>query len=230
MKKSKIIFLSLLGAIALLILAATVDVRLTGLKSGFSESSFDNEKLVLPSYKVLQINNSSNIDIVQGDSSYIMLTWLKDSLHPRINYLVKGDTLSVSDIEQFNGYLSVKLFSTGSLNKIMMNNSDISIGQFSSGKMSFDLKESKVWLSNNEKTGSSFRVLDIIAGNNSNVRTDEIKVDSMKIILKHSDADIRSLTKTISGTLSDSSNIYARQPDEISLKKDSTSKISVDDY
>jgi hypothetical protein len=57
-----------------------------------------------------------------------------------------------------------------------------------------------------------------------------MEIDSLGVVLQNSEANFGNSARKISGSLSDSSRIYARQPKEISLKKDGTSKINVNDY
>ena len=70
----------------------------------------------------------------------------------------------------------------------------------------------------------------MLANNHSEVNSNSFYADSIDIVLRHSEANLESISKRLAGTLSDSSRIQARQPEEIWLKKDLTSKISVSDY
>ncbi|MCX6238136.1 MAG: hypothetical protein NTY07_11380 [Bacteroidia bacterium] len=231
MKTSKIIFISLLGTIAFLILATLTDIRIRGRRNSDIKNDFKVNRQLMPSFKVLCVNNSRNITFIQKDSSFIEVTYLKDSITPKLNFKIKEDTLMVSDFEKLiHRNVSVTIHATDSLKRILLKNSDIRIEHVGSGKLSLNLDHSSVWM-DQDKGGNYFLpILDVVAKNHSDFHTGDFKVDSLGIVLFNSKADLRIISKKISGTLSDSSKIYARQPEEISLKKDKTSKINVDDY
>lgn len=231
MKTSKIIFISLLGTIAFLILATLTDIRIRSRRNSDIKNDFKVNRQIMPSFKVLCVNNSRNITFIQKDSSFIEVTYLKDSITPKLNFKIKEDTLTVSDFEKLiHRNVSITIHATDSLKRILLKNSDIRIEYFGTGKLSLNLDHSSVWMDQYKGGKYSLSILDVVAKNHSLFNTDDFKVDSLGIVLQNSKSDIRVYAKKISGNLSDSSRIYARQPLEISLKKDNTSKISVDDY
>ena len=231
MKTSKIIFISLLGTIAVLILAITIDIRVNGRRDDGKHSDFKVNKQLVPVFKALKVYNSMNITLVQNDSSYIEVSYLKDSIVPKVNYKIIGDTLMVSDFEKSNHRnVSVKIHATDSLRSIQLKKSNISIDRIGLRKLFFALDESELWLNQDTLVKSSFPVLDIVARNHSRINSSDFRIDSLGLVLQNSEADLEIKATMISGTLSDSSRINARQPEEISLKKDETSKINVNDY
>lgn len=231
MKTSKIIFISLLGVIAFLILATMIDLRVRGRRNSDIQKDFKVNRKALHSFNVLYMSDSRNVSLVQNDSSYIEVTYMKDSIAPKVNYAVKDDTLMISDFEKLiHRNVSVRIHSTDSLKKILLKNSDISIERLGSGKLSFDMDQSSLWLNQDTTLKTSFITLDIFAKNHSSINSSEFKVDTLGIVLRNSEANFQIIAKVINGSLSDSSKIYARQPEEISLKKDKTSRINVNDY
>lgn len=230
MKTSKIIFISLLSTIALIILAALTDLRINGRREDGKQSDFKVNKQILPVFKALRVHNSMNITLVQNDSSYIEVSYLKDSIAPKVIYTIIGDTLMVSDFEKTNHRnVSVTIHATDSLRSIQLKKSNISIDRIGSGKLFFVLDESELWLNQDTLVKSSFPVLDIVAKNHSRINSSEFRIDSLGLVLQNSEANFELKANKISGMLSDSSKIYVRQPREISLKKDETSKINVND-
>jgi hypothetical protein len=233
MKTSKIIFISLLSAIALFIVAVFLDIRINGYRNGTHSSKmagYTVNKTIVPSFKVLCISNSPDIHLIQNDSSYFELISPKDSLPLHTNYTIKDDTLRISDVEskvKSHLYLEFRINTSGSLKNIILKNSGITIENFVSDRMALDMDKSSVWLSQGK---SAFNTLDITARNHSQISTNEFNVDSLGIILQNSEANLEIIASKLTGTLSDSSRISARQPAEISLKKDITSKINVVDY
>jgi len=223
MKTSKIIFISLLSFMALFILAAFIDVRINGRKTGQILDQVEVSRQPIPSFNVLRVE-SSYLNIIQNDSSFIEITILKDSVAPIVNYTLKEDTLIITDTK-YQHWISVN--TSNSLVSIIAKNSNISFQHFTGSHMSLELDSSNIDLVNEL---SSFRTLGIVAKNHSDVSTGSYRVDSLQIDLQSSNANIQIIAKRINGTLSDSSYMYARQPDELWLKKDSTSNINVSDY
>ena len=231
MKTSKIIFISLLGTIAVLILASVIDLRINGRRNDGRKSDFKVNKQILPVFKALRVYNSMNITLVQNDSSYIEVSYLKDSIAPEVDYTIIGDTLMVSDFEKSNHRnVSVTIHATDSLRSIQLKKSNLRVERIGLGKLFFALDESEIWLNQDTLVKSAFHVLDIVAKNHSRVNSSEFRIDSLRLVLQNSEAHLEIKANKISGILSDSSRIFVRQPSEISLKKDETSKIHVNDY
>lgn len=218
MKKSKIIFIALLCSIAILILAAFIDIRINGHKNKKTIVS----KQTMSSFNVLCINHSKNIEIIQSDSSYIEVTCNIDTIFPNKIYTIKNDTLMISDI---NKYKLTKIFFKDSLKSILLINSNITIKHFNYPNLSLNMDKSYIWFHLDKNSTSSFNTLVISARNHSNINTTNFKVDSLGILLHASNADLNIISKKISGTLMDSSRMYTLQPEEITMKKDTTSKI-----
>jgi len=231
MKTSKIIFISLLSTIAVLILASVIDLRINGRRNDGRQSDFKVNKQILPVFKALRVYNSMNITLVQNDSSYIEVSYPKDSIAPEVNYTIIGDTLMVSDFEKTNHRnVSVKIHATDSLRSIQLKKSNLSVDRIGLGKLFFALDESEIWLNQDTLVKSAIQVLDIVAMNHSRINSSEIRIDSLGLALQKSEAYLEIKANKISGSLSDSSRIFVRQPSEISLKKDESSKIHVNDY
>jgi hypothetical protein len=231
MKTSKIIFISLLSTIAVLILAAMIDVRIHGRRNSGGPSDFKVNKQIVPSFKVLRIYNSMNVTLVKNGSSFIEMTSLKDSVAPNLNFKINEDTLFVSDFEkQVHRNMSIVIHATDSLKQIQLRNSDIGVERLGLGKLFFDLDKSELSLNQDTLVKSTSLTLGIVAKNHSRINSSEFRIDSLGLTLLNSEADLEIKAIKIIGTLSDSSRINVRQPEEISLKKDGTSKINVNDY
>ena len=221
MKTSNIIFISLLSINALFIAAEMINIRENSTPSGINLMN----KLPVPPFKVLILNNNivngMKIDVIQNDSSFIKITWNKDSLSPQLNYTIKEDTLIVSDL---NVFPTVELNFTNSLKKMILTKSTINLKRLNLEELSLDLNDSKVF-SGTDK--SVLNVLEISAMNYSRLYLNKFKLDSMKIELQNSEANLYIIAKIIHGELSDNSRLNSWQQGEIYLKKDSTSKFSV---
>ena len=127
MKTSKIIFIALLSAIALIILAAIIDVRLTGTRDGDFKGELKS-RIQLTQFKVISINNNSNLELVQSDSAYFEITVMKDSLVPELKYSIKNDTLKIADQMVKIGTGSwVSIHVNDQLNQIILKKSNLNL-------------------------------------------------------------------------------------------------------
>jgi len=231
MKTSKIIFISLLGSFALLILAAAIDLRITGKRNGNLSDDFKSTRLAVSPFKVLIVNNSMNIHIVKKDTAFAEVTFLKDSLAPRLNFTSKGDTLLVSDFEKSEHRdVSVTFHATDSLQVIRLKNSTVEVHRMGLGTLAFDLDQSSLTLNQDTLLKAPCRGISIVARNHSEINSDDFSVELLDLYLVNSEANLQLKAKKISGSLTDNSRIFARQPEEIALKKDPSSKVNVNDY
>jgi len=228
MKTSKIIFISLLSTITLLILAAAIDLKISGHQREGSGYDFKRSRQSLPAFRVLRVNNSLNITLVRKDSSYLEVASFKDSIVPKVNFALRGDTLVVSDFEKtVHRNVSITICANDSLRKIQLTNSKVGTDRLGMGKLRFELDHSDLFLNQDLKLKNALLSFDIDAKNHSEIDSNEFSVDSLSLQLRNSKANLDLYVKKIYGTLSDSSVIYSRQPQEISLKKDASSKINV---
>jgi len=232
MKTSKIIFISLLGSVALLIMATTIDIKLSGHPHNTYPSSFFKvNKTGVADYKVLLMINCSDIELIRKDSSSVEVIYPKDSLMPKMNYISKGDTLIISNTGAKNhSQVSYKIQATSSLGQIIMKNSYISLKNLGAGNMSLELDGSTINMNNEGVASPKISYLIVSASNHSSISTGEFRVDSLNLDLKKSEAYLEIIAKRIHGTLKDSSKIFAREPYEVYFKKDSTSSMSLNEY
>jgi Putative auto-transporter adhesin, head GIN domain len=231
MKTSKLIFISLVGTIALLILAAMLDLRINGRKFSDINSDFKVKKQSIKLFKTLYITNSMNVTLVNNDSSFLEITCLKDSVAPKVNFSINEDTLKISDFETLSHHsVSIRIHASTSLKRIHLKSSSLTLESFSTEELSLTIDKSNVFLMESEPHKSRIHFLEVLANNHSNIYGREFYVDSMGISLQHSEVSLEGIANKLGGTLSDSSRIQARQPLEIWLKKDATSRINISDY
>jgi hypothetical protein len=229
MKTSKIIFVALLSTIALIMLAVVADIRVSGVKgNSFQNSNYKMTKKTVPAFRVLSLNDRGNVELIQGDSTYLELQYRKDSVAPELNFHLNGDTLFIngqkkkSDNDQI-----IWIHTTGDLKKIVSRNSRLNFGNFNTPGLTIDLDDCILNIHQGENNKTSFQNLEINAKNHSNIYTGDISVDSLKVNLKKSDARFMIQLQKVSGNVTDSSSVSLSQVEDISLKKDKSSEIHV---
>ena len=227
MKTSKIIFISLLGAITLGILSAFVNITIRA----HHHPVMTVNKQPLPPFKVIYINNC-RFNLEQNDSSFIETKFPKNAVPPNPDYKMKGDTLVISGFYQTQGresYPSIKIISTDSLKTIILKNSDITIKRLQSPKLYMEIDNSYVWFNQDSVKIASFMDLEISAKNHSNINASSFKIETISINLQKSNADLAILAGKINGTVSDSSSVSIHVSGEISLKADRTSTLRINE-
>ena len=231
MKTSKIILVSLLSAIAVVILTMVIDLRLNGRRESEIAADFKVKKHELKFFKVLYITNSINVTLVKNDSTFLEVTSLKDSIAPKVNFTLKEDTLRISDFgKTSHNNVSIRIHTGDSLRSILLRMADLAVEHFNSGVLSAELNQSALRFNQDEMIKSHIRLLKIVANNHSEVNTNPFYADTVEIALGRSEANLETISQKLFGSISDSSRIQARQPQEIWLKKDGTSKINISDY
>lgn len=221
MKISKIIFISLLSIIGLYILASILYIRIYGYRKD-DKTQFTVKKELLPTIKVIYVNNSKNIEVFISDSSLIKSTWHKDYLIPKEIFTVKNDTLMLSDIK---GSFMIKIYANDSLKSIIAKETDLSIESVTSHNMDLNLDKSKLYISLADSNKHPMKELKILAKNKSSIRSGGFKVNLFEVTLQNSTAYVDLDANKLKGTLSDSSTLNIHQPYDIGLKSDTTSNI-----
>jgi hypothetical protein len=230
MKTSKIIFISLLSTIALLIFIAFADIRINSHRISDINVYFNKTIQVLPSFKVISMNNSNNVTLCKSDSCSIEITYLKDSKAPRVNYIVKADTLYLTDLRSLNvSNVSLRIKTTDVLEKVLLRNSMVDFENYNFKNLNFDLDNSQVAGGQDDKLKAAMHSIGITAKNHSDFGLSDFSVDSLHLVFQKSTADLMLNAKKACGSLSDSSRVNLRQSAEISLKKDPSSNINIGD-
>ena len=227
MKTSKIIFIALLSTIALIILAAIINVRLTGKLDGEFKSEFKT-RIQLSQIKSISIINNNNIELVQSDSAYFEITTMKDSIVPKLKYSITGDTLKIDDQMVKTGRGAwVSIHVNDQLNQIILKKSYLNLFNFQISQLSVDLDQSNLNVIQQNDKKNSFQRLKIIARNNSQFDATDIKIDSLQVEIYHSEISLWSTINNLRGSIADSSRLSVRQPYEITLKRDSSSNLNI---
>lgn len=227
MKTSKIILLSLHISIALFILAAFVDIRLTG-KKPIDLTELESHKTAIPEFRVLIIKNSVSLNILSKSNPSMELNMRTGVVPPEIKYSVSNDTLTISDVPQrYNDELLIfNVHVTDTLYSIIAENSDITVRSGENCDISIEADSSKIFISHTTTSKSDDNLI-IHARNNSKIRTSTFRIDSLGVFIERSEASLSIQSNVLHGAASCGSMISTRQPLKISFLCDSTSKFLI---
>jgi len=227
MKTSKILFITLISLGAIYIIAAMIEVRITGKKPGEFSTTLKSNKKELGSFSVLVLNSSRNIRLVESETNYLEVLVPDDSPSAEINYSLSGDTLRINNPQTSElSIVFATLHAAKGLKTIYLEDSDLQILKFSSENLSLLLNNSKARFVINKSDYPTIGSLQITAFNKSTVDLNTVNIDTIGILLQNSSARMQIPTKLIKGELSENSELNAQQPSEISVKRDSTSKMT----
>jgi hypothetical protein len=225
MKTSKIIFISLLSLGALYIVAAMLSVRFSGQKGELFNDDSKGNIITIPAFNVLCITDSKDLNIHGSDSAYFKIINTEDSIPSKIDYVVRGDTLFITGLQNqpaTNRY--VVLYISNDMKSIQLKNSNIFLMEQSFISLSITLDNSR--LSSGIKNNIlAFGTLKISAMNNSSISMNSLKADSIEVYLRNSKAFLTGSSKKLNGVLWNNSRLSSSQNGELSLKKDASSKI-----
>lgn len=226
MKISKIIFISLLSVIALIILSSVLYIRITGYKiDDINNINVFNQ--TLPPFKVLCIKNCSNIKIVESDTMSISSTCPKDSLFSKDFIITKPDTLILSNAKE---YIKIKLSINNTLKNINVHESDITIISIPSSVISINVDKSELYFNIDKPKNYVLKTLTLNAKNHSRVSSNFFKIDSLNINLLKSHSNLGLYAKNICVTMADSSGLYTKQPEQLTMKRDTSSTFYLFNY
>jgi hypothetical protein len=230
MKTSKIIFFSLLGTIAFLILAASIDVRLTGRKDT-ERIPMNVQNSELPPFSAVMIKNSEDVIITTGSSPEMSIEFLKKSQLPEINFFVKNDTLFISDYKQnkrVHEYRIMTLKSTGSLKSILAQNSSFEIMSPDLEDISLSLDSSRVIMRGVPAGKTGYRSLYFNAKNHSRISLMAFRTERIDISLENSTAGLTIKATNLKANLAKGSHLNTLQPDILKLESDQDSQFYID--
>jgi hypothetical protein len=227
MKTSKVIFISLLSLIGLYIVAAMIEVKITGRKTGKFDTTLKVKKLALPAFTAIYLADSKNLTVIESDSAFLEVLVLKASQFPDINCIITGDTLQIRGFQKSNSdRVFVTLHIATNLSTIKLVNSEIVISNFNSKNVSFDLDQSKVSVAINKSRPSIFGTMNITAKNNSAFTANSLAIDTLGVKLQNSEANLSVSIRILTCDLKYNSKFFTKQPMEISLKRDASSTFS----
>jgi hypothetical protein len=228
MKISKIIFISLLGGIALIIFAGAIDIRLNGHRGSHKMDKLMKKVKIDHSFKVLNIN-TSNVLLNKSDSSFIEFFCNKDSLGQLIDYHLENDTLTINNLDKKISLCKLNLSSKPET--FLLKNSNLTMNGIFTGKdnrsVLFDLDNSRLILIQSFKNPTSLSFLDVRERNKSSIDGGGLKLDSLKVDLQNSRADLHIKVNKVKGWVSEKGHLHLDRANDIVLKKDSASSIQI---
>lgn len=230
MKTSKIIFVSMLSTIALLILLAFIDVRLTGKKNVSTTLATFNT--VVPDFSVLIIDYCEDIDVLAGTSPSIIVDY-EGKVHPDIKFTSKNDTLIISGVRQSNEadeLMFVKVQATSSLKKIITKNSSADITLPDLKQLRVEADSSDVSIITDITGKNLFSNLELHGRKHSFFHASGFSTDTTGLLLQNSDASLMIKSGRMHGSITNESDLSILQPAEMSLKSDPTSRININHF
>jgi hypothetical protein len=225
MKLSNKILLGFFGFIFLYLNAAFMEIRLTGSPNIINDENSVAERIDLPGINYLVLNGvNKEVNVIGSDQSSLEVRSISGDLLKNVKYVVSGDTLTLTgidagDIETFK--ITVFVPSTN-FKTINVNSAEAHIKGLHTQLLNIYQKKGRVYMSDCHIERVE---LELEA---AYLNIAETSVDTLYFALEKSTLNIYSPLIRLQGSLHNQSFLeHLSNVEEIQLKKDESSKLSV---
>lgn len=238
MKVSNIIITSLIGGLTLLLLSAALDIRLNGVHlSEIKDKAYLEKPFPLQQISHIIINNV-DVEIINHDTNQVVLNFsIPDQVENEAEYKriaeaistkelnVSGDTLFIDPkISESNNKINrIKVYVNNKLKSVKGNESLIILN----GNLTQNIEVSgKTLFINNSKNNNQFAGVNLVATSTRiNINA---TIDSIKLSLNNSSAEIRSQMYFLEAKLNNSSHLNTKEARyHMNIVKDPESKVNI---
>lgn len=228
MKTSNIILTCLAGGITLIITAAFLQLRFTGLKKAEYADKI-SATIDLPTFKFLLIRESMNLSIVPSHSTSLVIENGKDQEKPLVDYHLRGDTLFIDRVKfaREDRTLSVTLHTPpGSLEWIKAEKTTFKLRGYDAKALNIHLDNSTLSLYSTDSV--HIKNLQINGTNHSQVNAwanaASVHIDSLDLNLDASEAVFLTTIDHLSGSMVNHSKVFPGDAMNVNFTKDESSR------
>lgn len=228
MKLSNKILLGFFGFIFLYMNAAFMEIRLTGSPNIINDENSTAERIDLSAINYLVLNGvDKDVNVIGSDKSSLEVRSINGDLLKKVKYVVSGDTLTLSGIDagDIQTFKITVFVPSASFKAINVNSAEAHIKGLHTPLLNIYQKKGRIYVSD----CSIARVeLDLDA---AYLNIADANVDTVSFTLEASTVNIYSPLMNLQGSLHNQSFLeHHRDVQEIQLKKDESSKLSMHMY
>ncbi len=226
MKLSNKILLGFLGFIFLYLTAAFMEIRLTGSPNVINDQNSIAETADLPAITYLFLNDvEKDVNVIGSDQSRLEVRSINGDVLQKLKYQVSGDTLTLSgiDVDHRNYTITVFVDST-TFETINATSAGATIKGLHTSHL--NIYQKKGIISVNECSIAKIE-LDL---NAAYLSVFDATVDTVSVRIETSTVNIYAPLKRVQGSLKDQSYLRVGDAQEIHLKKDESSNLSLHLY
>lgn len=227
MSFSNKLLIGFFGFIFLYLTLVFLEIRLRGTPNNIDDKNSKAEKVDLSAITYLVLNGvEKGVHVVGSDQSLLEVRSLTGDLLNKLTYAVSGDTLILSGIDagdNKNFKITVFVPST-SFNAIRLNNSVAYIKGLNTVLLSINQTKGSISMSD---CSIAKMELDL---NNAYLTISDATVDTVSVRIENSTVNIYTPLKRVQGSLKNQSFLHVGDAQEIQLKKDESSNLSLHMY
>jgi hypothetical protein len=225
MKLSNKILIGFFGFVFLYLTAAFAELRLTGTPNFIDEKNSIAESVDISGITHLVFNDlDKEVQIRASDSSVLQVRSLSGGILKRLKYRISKDMLTISALEsQDVKNMKITIFvPSASLKAITASSCRLTINGLQQDALILSQTDAKVWMSDNTigKIQSDLIQDSFLSINSPGVNT-------LSLNLKDSEMEVWSPVRLVEGSMKNKSSLRLTQIEEITLKKDVTSTLSI---
>lgn len=225
MKLSNKILLGFFGFLFLYLTAVFAEVRLTGTPNFIDEKNSIAESVDISGIAHLILNNlDKEVQIRAADSAVLHVRSYSGDILKRLKYRISGDTLTISALEsQDVKNIKITVFvPSASLKAVTANSCRLTINGLQQDALQISQTAANVWMSDNSigKIQSDLIQKSFLSINGPGVNT-------LSLNLKDSEMEVWSPVGLVEGSMKNKSSLRLTLIEEITLKKDMTSTLSI---
>jgi hypothetical protein len=225
MKLSNKILLGFFGFLFLYLTAVFAELRLTGTPNFIDEKNSISESVDISGITHLVLNDiDKDLQIRAADSSVLQVRSISGDILKRLKYRISGDTLTISALKsQDVKNMKITFFvRSGSLKAVTANSCRVTINSLQQEALTISQTASNVWMSDN-----SIGKIQSDLTQNSFLSISSPGVNTLSLNIKESEMQVWSPVGLVEGSMKDKSSLRLTQIEEITLKKDMTSTLSI---
>ncbi len=225
MKLSNKILLGFFGFLFIYLTAVFAEVRLTGTPNFIDEKNSIAESVDISGVTHLVLNDiDKDVHIRAADSAVLQVRSLSGGILKRLKYRISGDTLTISALEsQDVKNMKITVFvQSASLKAVTANSCRLMINGLQQDALQISQTAANVWMSDNNisKIQSDLTQKSFLSINSPGVNT-------LSLNLKDSEMQVWSPVGLLEGSMKNKSSLRLTLIEQITLKKDMTSTLSI---
>lgn len=225
MKLSNKILLGFFGFLFLYLTAAFAELRLNGTPNFIDEKNSIAESVDISGIAHLILNDlDKDVHIRAADSSVLQVRSISGDILKRLKYRISGDTLTISALESKDvKNMKITVFvRSASLKAVTANSCRLMIDGLQQDALIISQTAAKVWMSDN-----SIGKIQSDLTQNSFLSINSPGVNTLSLNLKDSEMEVWSPVGLVEGSMKNKSSLRLTLIEQITLKKDVTSNLSI---
>jgi hypothetical protein len=225
MKLSNKILLAFFGFIFLYLTAAFVEVRVSGTPNIINDKNSIAETVDISGVTYLIINDVlKDVKVIGSDRSQLEVRSFSGDVLKKLKYTISGDTLTLSGFESDDSrrvQISIAV-PNARLKRISVKSSILLIESLQQNYLQISANDGRILMVDN-----SLVKLDLEMSNKSQLDVSKTNFDTLAVEIKQSQAFISSPGRFLQGSLRNNSILHLNDIEEIQLKKDESSRLTL---